>query len=232
MPRLREFSGFNITIPHKQAIIPHLDNLDAKAAFFHSVNTVKNENGRLTGYTTDGAGFTKALESAGVPLTGHIAILGAGGASRVMAFEALDAAQEPDITIAAREHSLPAAQALCNELEQVLGKTRGAKGRLSVARLDALSGGFDLLVNGTPVGMYPHADASPVSAGVLAHCAAVFDAVYNPDQTMLLRLAKKTAPRTVGGMRHAGGPGGRCARNLVWRYLPGSGHRYAVPRGS
>ena len=84
-----------------------MDNLDAKAAFFHSVNTVKNENGRLTGYTTDGAGFTKALESAGVPLTGHIAILGAGGASRVMAFEALDAAQEPDITIAAREHSLP-----------------------------------------------------------------------------------------------------------------------------
>ena len=61
MPRLREFSGFNITIPHKQAIIPHLDNLDAKAAFFHSVNTVKNENGRLTGYTTDGAGFTKAF---------------------------------------------------------------------------------------------------------------------------------------------------------------------------
>ena len=200
MPRLRKLCGFNITIPHKQAIIPHLDNLDAKAAFFHSVNTVKNENGRLTGYTTDGAGFTKALESAGVPLTGRIAILGAGGASRVMAFEALDAAQEPDITIAAREHSLPAAQALCNELEQVL-QNQGRKGRLSVARLDALSGGFDLLVNGTPVGMYPHADASPVSAGVLAHCAAVFDAVYNPDQTMLLRLAKENGAKTVGGMR-------------------------------
>ena len=194
MPRLRKLCGFNITIPHKQAIIPHLDNLDAKAAFFHSVNTVKNENGRLT------AGFTKALESAGVPLTGRIAILGAGGASRVMAFEALDAAQEPDITIAAREHSLPAAQALCNELEQVL-QNQGRKGRLSVARLDALSGGFDLLVNGTPVGMYPHADASPVSAGVLAHCAAVFDAVYNPDQTMLLRLAKENGAKTVGGMR-------------------------------
>lgn len=200
MPRLRELCGFNITIPHKQAIIPYLDDLDEKAAFFHSVNTVKNENGRLTGYTTDGAGFTKALESAGVPLTGRIAILGAGGVSRVMAFEALDAAQEPDITFAAREHSLPAAQALCNELQQVL-QTQGRKGRFSVARLDALSGNFDLLVNGTPVGMYPHADASPVSAGVLAHCAAVFDAVYNPDETMLLRLAKENGAKTVGGMR-------------------------------
>ena len=49
--------------------------------------------------------------------------------------------------------------------------------------------------------MYPHADASPVSAGVLAHCAAVFDAVYNPDQTMLLRLAKENGAKTVGGMR-------------------------------
>ena len=122
LPRLRELSGFNITIPHKQAIIPYLDDLDKKAAFFHSVNTVKNENGRLIGFTTDGAGFTKALESAGVSLSGRIAILGAGGVSRVMAFEALETAQAPDITIAVREHSLPAAQALCKELTAVLQK--------------------------------------------------------------------------------------------------------------
>lgn len=200
LPRLRELSGFNITIPHKQAIIPYLDDLDKKAAFFHSVNTVKNENGRLIGFTTDGAGFTKALESAGVSLYGRIAILGAGGVSRVMAFEALETAQAPDITIAVREHSLPAAQALCKELTAVLQK-QGRGGRLSVSLLDAISGDFDLLVNGTPVGMYPHVDASPVSAEVLARCAAVFDAVYNPDETLLLRLAKQNGAKAIGGMR-------------------------------
>ena len=177
-----------------------MDDLDKKAAFFHSVNTVKNENGRLIGFTTDGAGFTKALESAGVSLSGRIAILGAGGVSRVMAFEALETAQAPDITIAVREHSLPAAQALCKELTAVLQK-QGRGGRLSVSLLDAISGDFDLLVNGTPVGMYPHVDASPVSAEVLARCAAVFDAVYNPDETLLLRLAKQNGAKAIGGMR-------------------------------
>ena len=200
MPRLRELDGFNITIPHKQAIIPLLDALDEKAAFFHSVNTVKNENGRLTGYTTDGAGFTKALAGAGVKLAGRIAVLGAGGASRVMAFEALEAAAEPDITIAARAHSQPAAKALCEELAGVLEK-QGRKGRLSVSTLDGLNGEFDLLVNGTPVGMYPHVDASPVSKEILRHCAAVFDAVYNPNETMLLRLAREYGAKAVGGMR-------------------------------
>lgn len=200
LPHLRELGGFNITIPHKQAIIPLLDDLDQKAAFFHSVNTVKNENGRLVGYTTDGAGFTKALASAGVPLSGRIAILGAGGVSRVMAFEAIEASDKPDITIAAREHSLPAARALCEELESVLQK-QGRKGHFAVSALDTLSGDFDLLVNGTPVGMYPHVDASPIPANVVSRCAAVFDAVYNPDETMLLRLARENGAKTVGGMR-------------------------------
>lgn len=199
LPRLRELDGFNITIPHKQAIIPHLDALDPKAAFFHSVNTVKNENGRLTGYTTDGTGFTRALEGADVPLTGRIAILGAGGVSRVMAFEALAASESPDITIAARPSSFSNAQALCGELEEVLRK-EGRNGRIAAAELDALSGDFDLLVNGTPAGMYPHADACPVSAAVIARCAAVFDAVYNPDETLLLKQAKANGAKAVGGM--------------------------------
>lgn len=200
LPRLRKLDGFNITIPHKQAIIPFLDEIDEKAAFFHSVNTVKCENGRLTGYTTDGAGFTRALASAGVPLKGKVAILGAGGVSRVMAFEAIEAVREPDLTIAAREHSLPAAQALCRELEGVL-REQGRRGCFAVSRLDTLAGPFDLLVNGTPVGMYPHTDASPVSAEALKGCAAVFDAVYNPDETMLLHLAKQNGAKAVGGMR-------------------------------
>lgn len=199
LPQLRKLDGFNITIPHKQAIIPHLDALDEKAAFFHSVNTVKNENGRLTGYTTDGAGFTRALAGAGVPLRGRIAILGAGGVSRVMAFEALAASPNPDITIAARPSSFPAAQALCGELEEVL-RRECRKGCVAAAELDTLSGDFDLLVNGTPAGMYPHTDHCPVSADVIARCAAVFDAVYNPDETLLLKQAKSNGAKAVGGM--------------------------------
>ena len=66
--------------------------------------------------------------------------------------------------------------------------------------LSRLSGDFDLLVNATPVGMYPHCDASPVGPDVLARCAAVFDAVYNPEDTRLLNAARQAGARTVGGM--------------------------------
>lgn len=82
--------------------------------------------------------------------------------------------------------------------DYVLSLVPGAA--FETVELSRLSGDFDLLINATPVGMYPHCDASPVGPDVLARCAAVFDAVYNPEDTRLLTTARQAGARTVGGM--------------------------------
>lgn len=190
---LAALDGFNITIPHKEAIIPLLDELDSRAALYGAVNTVRCEGGRMIGYNTDCAGFLRALAGAGVSLGSRVAVLGAGGAARMMVFEA--AAAGAKVTIAARPSGLARAQAVKREAEE---KLCGAS--IEVTTLQELQGDFDLLCNGTPVGMFPHPDACPVDPAVFDRVGAVFDAVYNPADTVLLREAAKRGIPTVGGM--------------------------------
>ncbi|MBR3148897.1 MAG: shikimate dehydrogenase, partial [Eubacterium sp.] len=97
---LRELDGYNVTIPHKTAIIPYLDKLDKRAALFGAVNTVKNVKGKSVGYNTDCEGFLRALKGADIKLKGRVLILGSGGVSRMFAFESVLAGA--DVTIAAR----------------------------------------------------------------------------------------------------------------------------------
>ncbi len=193
LPRLREYDGFNVTIPHKQAVIPLLDAIDPKAAAAGSVNTVKNEGGRLTGFTTDGEGFRRALESAGVPLGGNVAVLGAGGAARAVAFEAARAGAA--VTVASREHSAAAAARLCADLNETV---TGAGARACL--ISGLCGKWDLLVNATPAGMYPNTGACAATEELIENSACVFDAVYNPGETELLALAKRLGKKAVGGL--------------------------------
>ncbi len=89
LPALRQLDCFNITIPHKQAILPFLDWMQEDARRFGSVNTVKVDGGKLRGFTTDGPGCRRALENHGVPLEGELLTLGNGGAARAIAFEAV-----------------------------------------------------------------------------------------------------------------------------------------------
>lgn len=193
LARRNTLSGFNITIPHKHAIIPFLDALDKKAMMTGSVNTVKNEGGKLTGFTTDGDGFRLALESAGVELKGRVVILGAGGAARALAFES--ALADCHVTVATREHSLPAAIQLCT----ALNKTFPGVGT-DACLIKDVAGKADLLVNATPAGMYPNIKSCAASEELVNRAGCVFDAVYNPDETTLIRLAKKNGVPTVGGM--------------------------------
>ena len=86
---LKNLDGYNITIPHKQNIIPLLDEIDEKAEMYGSVNTVSNINGKAKGYTTDPDGFLEALKYASIDLNGRVVILGCGGVARTMAYEAL-----------------------------------------------------------------------------------------------------------------------------------------------
>lgn len=204
LPRLRELDCFNITIPHKSAILPYLDGIDPAAKEFGSVNTVQVKDGKLYGYTTDGAGCRKALENSGASFEGSLLILGNGGAARAIAFEAAQNVRDFRITIAHRPGSYEKACALAEELAAFARRRGDKQFRIVVESYEELrldeSHKFDLLINCTSVGMYPHADASPVPESVVARCAAVFDAVYNPGRTKLLQMAEAAGAKAIGGM--------------------------------
>lgn len=195
--QLCKLDGYNVTIPHKQNIIPLLNSLDSKAELYGSVNTVNNSNGCAKGYTTDPNGFLKALEHHNIPLKYNVVILGTGGVARVMAFEAAIAGCA--LTIAVRESDLHTVAALAAELKQ---KVRGVTvDTCKISRLDHFEKTtIDLLINATPVGMYPNDDACPIGDDIIKRCTNVFDAVYNPLETALVKKAKANGANAAGGM--------------------------------
>lgn len=194
--------GFNVTIPHKQAVMSLLGKTDEKAAAFSSVNTVKNEDGCLCGFTTDGEGFQKSLRAAGIPMGGKNLILGSGGVSRVMAFELADASYFPDLTICVRESGLSSARALADTLTERLRREH-KDFSVRVCRYNELdpTEAYDLAVNGTPAGMHPNIHTiPPLPSELYGHISAVFDAVYNPEDTLFLQSARHAGAVAVGGM--------------------------------
>lgn len=193
MPSLKSLDGFNVTIPHKCSIIPLLDELDKTASIYGSVNTVSFKKGISRGYNTDSFGFLKAISTAGIELKGNVTILGAGGAARTFAFESVLAGC--NLTLCVREQDLPQAQQLLKELNNL-----SPESSINVKTLSQAPENTDLLINATPVGMYPHTDASPILSDFLNGVKAVFDAIYNPAETLLLQEAKKAGATTVGGM--------------------------------
>ena len=188
------FAGFNVTIPYKERIMPLLDEIDAAARACGAVNTVENRNGRLIGHITDGLGMLSALEKGGVRTHGvHALILGGGGAACVAGYEFLTRGGR--VTFAVRNEEK--GRALAREL----GDTQpDGAARISVCPLAEIPGAYDVLINCTPVGMYPRTDACPVEDGVISRCAAVFDAVYNPRTTQLLARAQALSIPTVEGL--------------------------------
>lgn len=190
---LSKLDGYNITIPHKQNIIPLIDEIDEKAKMYGSVNTVANIDGAAKGYTTDPDGFLKALDAAGIVLDGRVVILGCGGVARTMAYEVV--LKGLPLLFAVRKEDVEIAKALCNEIENTV---KDAK--VSFCLIDELSGDIDVLVNATPLGMFPKIDVQPVSDSVINRCASVFDAVYNPLETVLIRKALANGAKAVGGM--------------------------------
>lgn len=190
---LSKLDGYNITIPHKQNIIQLIDEIDDKAKMYGSVNTVANSDGIAKGYTTDPDGFLKALDAAGIILDGRVVILGCGGVARTMAYEVV--LKGFPLLFAVRKDDVNIAKSLCSEIENTV---KGAK--VSFCLIDELSGDIDVLVNATPIGMFPKLDAQPVTDSVISRCASVFDAVYNPLETVLIQKALANGSKAVGGM--------------------------------
>ena len=190
---LKQLDGFNITIPHKQSIIPLIDKLDDKAAMYGSVNTVDNRDGVYTGYTTDPDGFTKAIEAAGIELDGRIMILGCGGVARTIAYEI--ALKGKPFEFAVRRADVGAAGLLCLDITRKLPETK-----VSFGLIDQIIGNVDVLINATPLGMYPHVDEQPIHNCAIGRCKAVYDVVYNPLETALVKRARANGSKAEGGM--------------------------------
>ena len=202
--RLPAILGINVTVPHKEAVIPFLDNLDDWAAEAGAVNTIVHRRGRLTGYNTDGYGFLRALrEGAGFDPAGSRAlILGAGGAARGVVL-ALAREKVAQLTIANR--TAGRAETLAR-LAQSRGVAAAALPLPATANPDpalaAAARQADLIVNCTTIGMAhgPQADGVPLPWQLLAPGALVYDLVYNPPKTRLLGEAAQAGIATLGGI--------------------------------
>ncbi|MBR3026034.1 MAG: shikimate dehydrogenase, partial [Oscillospiraceae bacterium] len=187
-----KLNGFNITIPYKRDIIPYVDELDASAKRYNSVNCVYNKDGKSIGYNTDCDGFLLSVEAKKLNLSGKVLLAGCGGVGRMMAIEA--ALHGAELTIGIIPEAAQAAAALTDEIHFLAPDSK-----IYVKLIDSINGSFDLIVNATPVGMYPKTDACPVSTELIGRCGGVFDAVYNPVKTKLLQIAESFGKTAVNG---------------------------------
>ncbi|MFC1987845.1 shikimate dehydrogenase [Chloroflexota bacterium] len=190
--------GLNVTIPHKVAVLQFLDELDPLAEKIGAVNTIVNDDGVLTGHNTDGAGFLQALLEKGIKPEGKsMVILGAGGASRAISFTLADRSSR--LVILNRLEELGWAEELASKLSQTSGKEVEAL-ELNQQNLAKVLGKADVLVNATSVGMSPNVDQTPLESGLLRPNLTVYDIVYNPIKTRLLKEAEVAGAETISGV--------------------------------
>ncbi len=190
---LFKLDGFNITIPYKLDIIGMLDEMSVQALQFNSVNTVVCGEKNI-GHNTDVFGFVSAIEQMGTSFKNKkILLLGSGGSANMIATQAV--ISDCEVTIAVRKTSLHKAESL---KERILSLFPSAK--INTCSLDDSIGAHDILVNATPVGMYPNTDACPVSEEVIANCEYIYDLIYNPLSTKLLESGEKLGKICSNGL--------------------------------
>ncbi len=198
------FRGFNCTIPHKVAVIEHLDGLGESASLMGAVNCVVNRNGQFIGENTDGKGFVSSFRSLADPRGKSLVLLGAGGASRAIGVE-MALAGCAQITLVNRGESRG------RELESLFrGKLRDAVRAmghdLAVTYIPwqgdfRLPPGTDILVNATAIGLFPDVEARiPLALETLSQETIVADVIPNPPVTHLVREARKKGCRVIDGL--------------------------------
>jgi shikimate dehydrogenase len=188
--------GLSVTIPHKVAIIPLLDEVDELARWTGSVNTVVNDGGRLTGRSTDGHGALKAFEAAGETCRGRrVLVLGSGGAARAVAFAIARDAAPASLEILGIVP--PEREKLARDIAEKTG-ARVAHGGMEA--LPRAMEAAEVVVQASPVGMHPKVDETLVPRSLLRPGLVVFDAVYTPLETRLLREAREAGAKTLRGV--------------------------------
>jgi len=175
----REFAAINVTIPYKQAVIPHLKGISDTAKAIGAVNTIVNKNGDLYGYNTDFGGMTALINRAGIDLAGKkVLILGTGGTS---------------LTAKAATNHLGA--------KSVYTVSRTAKdGALTYETAATYHTDAEILINTTPRGMFSREAGMPIDPALFPNLSGVIDAIYNPLRTQFIRTAKKRGVPAEGGL--------------------------------
>lgn len=186
-------AGFNVTIPHKVAVMKLLDELDPSAERTGAVNTVVNNHGALRGYNTDLHGIRRVLEGRDLPLSMPALVIGAGGAARAAVAALIDLGFRR-ILIANR--TLERGLALV-EFARSLGASAEALD-LEEGRRRAIECG--VVVNATPIGMYPDTGVTPLVAKEMRRGMIILDLVYNPPRTRLLEEAEKAGAVPISGL--------------------------------
>ncbi len=198
MRALPNFRGMSVTIPHKIEVMKHVDEIAAVDRNIGSINTIINENGRLIGLGTDGPGALKAITDAGVNISGmNVLMLGSGGAARAIAFTLANNTKLAELTLLDINKDM--IEGLAADLRD------GTKASIKHAILndDSLAAAMeraDLILHCTPIGMHPKEDASLVPARLFRPDQVVFDIVYTPLETKLVREAKAGGLKIISGV--------------------------------
>jgi len=196
--RVLGLEGINITIPHKEKVMPYLDAIDPEAEKIGAVNTIKNNDGRLIGFNTDGRGFVASLREAGVDPSGRaVVLLGAGGAAKGVAIALLEAGIA-EVHILARR--AVAAETLATHLKRISPTSKITAAAYSPEKEVSLRTECPiLLINSTPLGMSAK-DPLPFSTTQIMPHWVVSDLIYRPYETPLLIAAKKKGAKIVPGL--------------------------------
>ena len=187
--------GFNVTIPHKIEVMKHLDDIDDVAGLIGAVNTIDFKN--MKGYNTDGIGAVKAIEEVTSIKDKNVVVAGAGGASRAISFYIAKYGAE---TLTILNRNVEKADSLAADVldSDLIGDVKSD----SISEIRSYIDDADILIDTTPVGMHPNVDAEPIVAAEDMHeNLTVFDAVYNPNETVLIKEALNAGAKPVYGIK-------------------------------
>ncbi len=188
-------SGFNVTVPHKTAIMPLLDEVDPLAQAIGAVNTVVNVNNRFIGYNTDGAGFIRGLheEYGKSVLDKRILLIGAGGAARAIYYTL---SQQGAILVDIVNRTAEKAEQLKTRCPYPVNTSI-----LSLQQAETTLEKYDIIIQTTSIGMSPKVDEKPLSLQRLRPDAFVSDIIYNPAKTALMKEAESHGARVQNGLK-------------------------------
>ncbi|MDO8684612.1 MAG: shikimate dehydrogenase [Armatimonadota bacterium] len=190
--------GVNVTIPHKEKVIPFLDEVSPQARLIGSVNTISNKDGRLLGESTDGEGFLQALKAVGTNVKGKRAVvIGAGGSSRAVTYALVS--HGASVTVANR--TLERGEELARSINEITSSDDAHAVSLAPEELKEAIEGADILVNSASMGMWPDVDFTPCPEELLHPGLLVYDLVYNPLHTKLLQAAERVGAATISGIK-------------------------------
>jgi shikimate dehydrogenase len=196
--RAMRYVGVNCTIPHKEAVLPHLDWLDPTAQAMRAVNTIHIVDGEMRGYNTDAYGFTETLLAEGEVILKDktVLVIGSGGAARGIA---AGAAMEGARKVILANRTRPRAEKIAEDIEPAFPETRFEVVQLSRASLQNAAGRAEVIANATSLGMGA-SDPLPIEPVLIQPGHVIFESVYVPAETPLLRAARERGAIAVGGL--------------------------------